>query len=309
MSRVPAGPHAESANAESAPRSADKLIVFAPAGFVVLWSSGFIGGKLGLPYAEPLTFLLIRFAAVLTLLVPIAFALKAVWPRSLREYAHIAVAGLLLHAGYLGGVFSALHHGMAAGVVSLIVGLQPVLTAVLAAVWLKERVTARQWAGLALGLVGVALVVSGKLSLKGDAVSLGLALFALCAITLGTLYQKRYCPHLKLLSGAVIQYGACLVLYLVIAPLLETMHVQWTGQFLFALGWLVVALSIASIMILYVLIRRGAATQVTSLFYLVPPTTALMAWALFGETFTGWALIGMVACAIGVALVVRTPRR
>ncbi len=283
------------------------LINFAPAGFVVLWSSGFIGAKFGLPYAEPLTFLLLRFAAVLAILLPIAYVMKAAWPTSGREYGHIAVAGLLVHAGYLGGVFSALHHGMSAGVVSLIVGLQPVLTAVLAAAWLKDRVAPRQWLGLVLGLVGVALVVSGKLNLAGDATSFMLALMALGSITLGTLYQKRFCQHLNLLSGTAIQYCACLALYLVLAPAFETMHVQWTAQFVFALAWLVIVLSIASIMLLYVLIRRGAATRVTSLFYLVPPTTAIMAWLLFGEVFAGWALIGMVCCVVGVALVVRQP--
>jgi len=292
----------------TAARADNGLVRFAPATFVVLWSSGFIGGKLGLPYAGPLTFLLIRFAAVVAVLLPIAWLLKAAWPRSGRDWAHIAVAGLMLHAGYLGGVFSALSLGMSAGVVALIVGLQPVLTAFLAAAWLGERVTPRQWLGLCLGLLGVALVVCEKLDLSADAAAFALALLALASITLGTIYQKRYCPHLNLLSGAVIQYGACLALYLLLAPLLEDLQVQWTPQFLFALGWLVLVLSIASIMLLYVLIRRGAATRVTALFYLVPPTTALMAWLLFGERFGGWALLGMASCALGVALVVRPPR-
>lgn len=292
-------PHAQARNG---------LILYAPAAFVVLWSSGFIGGKLGLPYAEPLTFLLIRFAAVLVILLPIAFAMKAPWPKSVREYGHIATAGLLVHAGYLGGVFSALHQGMSAGVVSLIVCLQPVFTAVLAAIWLKDRVAPRQWVGLVLGLMGVALVVSNKLSLAGDSKSLMLASMALASITLGTLYQKRFCQHLNLLSGTAIQFSACFVLYLMLAPLLETMTVQWSAEFVFALSWLVIVLSIASVMLLYILIRRGAATRVTSLFYLVPPTTAIMAWLLFDERFTGWALLGMLSCVGGVALVVRQPR-
>lgn len=295
--------HPSSTNAETG-----GWIALAPVTFVVLWSSGFIGAKYGLPYAGPLTFLTIRFAAVLVILLPIALLLRAAWPSRGRDYAHIAVAGLLLHAGYLSGVFGALHHGMSAGVIALIVGLQPVLTAVLATAWLKERISTRQVLGLILGLVGVALVVWEKLDLSADATAFQLALLALCAITVGTLYQKRHCPHLNLLSGATIQYAACLGCMLVLAPLLEDMRVAWTPQFLFALGWLVFVLSIASIMLLYVLIRRGAATRVTALFYLVPPTTALMAWLLFGERFSVWAMLGMAVCALGVALVVRQPR-
>ncbi|QAU32705.1 DMT family transporter [Janthinobacterium sp. 17J80-10] len=284
-------------------------IKFAPATFVGLWATGFIGGKLGLPYAEPLTFLLIRFVAVLLILAPIALLMKAPWPARRVDYAHTAVAGLLLHAGYLGGVFSAIHHGMSAGVVSLIVGLQPVLTAVLAAAWFKDKVTRIQWIGLTLGFIGVALVVSGKSNLgQADATAYALALLALLSITFGTLYQKRFCPNLNLLSGTVIQFSACALLYLVLAPNLETMQVQWTGQFIFALAWLVIVLSIASIMLLYLLIRHGAATRVTSLFYMVPPVTAVMAWLIFGESLTGWALVGMAICGLGVLLVVRQPK-
>lgn len=173
------------------------LIRFAPAVFVCLWATGFIGGKLGLPYAEPLTFLLIRFFVVLSILIPVALLMKAPWPTTRQEWGHTAIAGLLLHAGYLGGVFSAIHRGMPAGVTSLIVGLQPVLTAILAAVWFKDKITRRQWLGLALGFVGVALVVSGKISLNNwEPKAFAAALLALVSITLGTLYQKRYCHNL-----------------------------------------------------------------------------------------------------------------
>ncbi len=283
-----------------------RLIHVAPPLFVVLWATGFIGGKLGLPYAEPLTFLLLRFIAVLLILLPVTLILRAPWPPSGKEWGHTAVAGLLVHAGYLGGVFSAIHLGLSAGLSALIVGLQPVLTAVLAALWLKDHVTGKQWTGLGLGLVGVAMVVSNKIGWQAkDATAIGLAVAALVSITLGTLYQKRYCQRLNLLSATVIQYAVCAVLYLTLAPMLETMQVQWSGQFIFALAWLVVVLSIVSILLLYFLIRRGAATQVTSLFYMVPPTTAIMAWFLFDETLTGWSLAGMALCALGVALVVR----
>lgn len=297
-----------SEKADFAASAPSPLIKFAPAAFVGLWATGFIGGKLGLPYAEPITFLLLRFIAVLLILVPIAFIMKAPWPVRKVDYLHTAVAGLLLHAGYLGGVFSAIHHGMSAGVVSLIVGLQPVLTAILAAVWFKDKVTRTQWIGLTFGFIGVALVVSGKSNLKtADLSSYALALMALLSITFGTLYQKRYCPSLNLLSGTVIQFAACAGLYLILAPNLESMQVRWSGQFIFALSWLVIVLSIASIMLLYILIRRGAATRVTSLFYMVPPATAIMAWLIFGESMTGWALAGMAMCGMGVLLVVQPP--
>lgn len=287
-----------------------RLQRYAPALFVCLWATGFIGGKLGLPYAEPLTFLLLRFIVVLLLLIPLALALRAPWPRAKKEWAHIVVAGLLVHAGYLGGVFTAIHQGLSAGLTALIVGLQPVLTALLAAFWFKDRVTPRQWLGLLLGVLGVGMVVSGKLRMDaGDMASIGFAVMALVSITLGTLYQKRHCQNVNLLSGTAFQYAACAFLYLALAPWLETMQVRWTGEFLFALAWLVIVLSIFSILLLYGLIRRGAATQVTSLFYMVPPTTAVMAWAFFDETLSGWALAGMLVCAIGVALVVRPPRQ
>lgn len=287
-----------------------RFIHAAPALFVCLWATGFIGGKLGLPYAEPLTFLLLRFIAVLLVLLPIAFILRAPWPQRGAEWGHTAVAGLLVHAGYLGGVFSAIDQGLSAGLTALIVGMQPLLTAVLAALWFKDTVTRRQWTGLALGFAGVVLVVSDKIGLNaGDASAVGWALLALVSITLGTLYQKRYCQNLNLVTGTMIQYAVCAILYLVLAPMLETMQVQWTGEFVFALAWLVIVLSICSILLLYALIRQGAATQVTSLFYLVPPTTAVMAWALFNETLSGWSLAGMAICAAGVALVVRRPSR
>lgn len=301
------------------PRRADRLNVhplslrflpFAPPLFVCLWATGFIGGKLGLPYAEPLTFLLLRFVVVLLVLVPVTLLVRAPWPKQGRDWMHTAFAGLLVHAGYLGGVFIAIDQGLSAGVTALIVGMQPLLTALLAASWFKDKVTGRQWIGLGLGLVGVLLVVSSKLDWQaGPGASIGFALIALASITFGTLYQKRYCQHLNLLSGTSIQYAVCAVLYAVLAPLWETMRIQWTGQFVFALAWLVVVLSIFSILLLYFLIRHGAATEVTSLFYMVPPTTAVLAWILFEETLTGWALAGMGFCAFGVALVTKRPRR
>lgn len=274
-----------------------------PALFVLLWSTGFIGARLGLPHAEPLTFLTLRYIAVIALMLPLALALRAPWPASLAETRHIAVAGLLLQGGYLGGVFCAVHAGMSAGVVALIVGMQPLLTAAAAGRLLGERVTPLQWCGLALGLAGVALVVWQKMSLHGmSAGSLLLALGALAGITLGTLYQKRYCPSFDLRTGSVIQFTSALAVTLPLAYILETMQVQWTSEFVFALGWLVLVLSLGATTMLFRLIQRGAATRVTSLFYLTPAVTAIMAWLMFGEVLSTVAVCGMAIAVAGVAL-------
>ena len=278
----------------------------APGLFVVLWSTGFIGAKYGLPYAGPATFLALRFVLVIALMLAIALAVRAPWPAP-RQVVHIAVVGVLLQAGYLGGVFAAIHLGMSAGVSSLIVGLQPVLTAVLAAPMVRERLGARQWLGLALGLAGVALVVSAKTSLTGLSwESVGMSFLALGSITVGTLYQKRFCGPFDLRTGSVIQFVAALAVMAPFAIFVEHLAVRWTGEFLFALSWLVVVLSIGAISLLMLLIRRGAATKVASLFYLVPPVTALIAYFVFGETLPWPALAGMALAVVGVAMVVRS---
>lgn len=276
-----------------------------PGLFVLLWSTGFVSAKFGLPYAEPLTFLLLRFALVVALMLPLALAMRAVWPQTLAQVGHVAVVGVLMQGGYLGGVFCSIHLGMSAGVSALIVGVQPILTAFASAPLFGERLRARQWAGLALGFGGVLLVVTSRSALTGiTPATLALSLLALASITAGTLYQKRYCGAVDLRTGSVIQFCAAGVLVLPLALAFETMRVHWTGELIFALVWLVLVLSIGAISLLYILIRKGAATRVTSLFYLVPPTTALMAYAMFGETLNAAALAGMVLAAAGVALVV-----
>jgi drug/metabolite transporter (DMT)-like permease len=284
--------------------------VAVPVLFVLLWSTGFIGARLGLPHAEPLTFLALRYIAVLALMLPLALIARAAWPATMRDARHIAVAGMLIQGGYLGGVFSAVHAGMSAGVVALIVGMQPLLTAAAAGRLLGERVARLQWAGLALGLIGVALVVWQNMSLHGlTASSLLLALLALASITLGTLYQKRHCPSFDVRSGSVIQFAAALAVTLPLAYAFETMQLRWTGEFVFALGWLVLVLSVGATTMLFRLIERGAATRVTSLFYLTPAVTAVMAWLMFDETLSATALAGMAIAVAGVALVNRnTPR-
>jgi drug/metabolite transporter (DMT)-like permease len=277
-----------------------------PGTFVVLWASGFIGGKLGLLYAEPATFLLLRFALVVALMLPLALLWRAPWPATPRQVAHIGVAGVLIQSCYLGGVFAAIHHGISAGLIALIVGLQPVLTAFVAAPLLGERVSPRQWAGLLLGLAGVALVVMQNTSLSGvTPVSAGFALLALAGITMGTMYQKRFCGSFDLRAGSVIQFVAAGIALAPFALLFETREVQWSPALLFALGWLVLVLSIGAISLLALLIRRDAVTKVVSLMYLTPPVTAVMAWLVFGETLSIQALLGLGLAAVGVAIVVR----
>src|SRR5579863_6873003 len=281
-------------------------IVAMPSVFVVLWSTGFIGAKFGVPYAGPATFLTLRFVIVATILGAVALLTRAPWPRRGAELCHVIVAGLLLQGVYLGGVFAAIAQGVEAGVSALIVGVQPLLTAALAGVFLGERVTARQWSGLALGLVGVALVVANKIGgAAGTPLGYGLAVLALFGITVGTVYQKRFCSTVDLRSGNAIQFAVCVPVFLAFAWRFETMQVAWTPRFLFALAWLCLVLSIGAISLLYLLIRRGAAARVASLFYLVPPCTAVMAFALFGETLDLAALAGMALVVLAVWLVNR----
>ncbi|HVK94650.1 MAG TPA: DMT family transporter [Noviherbaspirillum sp.] len=276
--------------------------------FVVIWSTGFVVAKIGLAYSEPLTFLLLRFLGVLAILLPLVIIVKAPWP--FGRMRHIAIAGILVHAGYLGGVWCAIKIGMPAGLSALIVGMQPILTA-FAAPLVGESVRGRQWIGLVFGLCGVGLVVANKISLVGLSwQSIALCVFALLSITIGTLYQKRYCASFDLRTGTIIQFAASSVVILPLAVFFENLQlgmdtVQWTPSFIGALLWSVLALSIGAIFLLFALIRKSAATKVTSLLYLTPPTTAVMAWVMFGEAFSTVGMIGMMLAVIGVALVVR----
>lgn len=270
--------------------------------FVALWSTGFIGARLGLPHIEPLTFLTIRYLLVLALMVAIALFARAPWPATPRAWVHIGMAGLLVHGVYLGGVFIAIRHGLPAGVASLVVGVQPLLTAVGAGWLLGTRVSARQWLGLVLGFAGVTLVVLGKLGSEFSAWALVPAVVALFGITAGTLYQKRYCPAFDWRTGAVAQFLPTAILTGLAAMALETGRIEWTGELVFALGWLVLVLSVGAVSLLNWLIRHSNAVDVASLFYLVPPCTALFAWWLFGSTFPGTALLGLGLAVWGVYL-------
>ena len=293
------------------------LVRAMPAVFVLIWSTGFIVAKFGLPYAPPLTFLVIRYAlSIACFLVWIALV-RAEWPRGGRQWLHLGVTGVLMHAGYLGGVWVAVKSGMGSGLAALIVGLQPVLTAL----WVsrtrgaagtaqaESRVTPRQWAGLVLGLGGLLLVVARKLGVGSEVtvLTLGSAVLALFSITAGTLYQKRFVQFADVRTANAIQLTAAL---LVTLPLVffENEAVVWNRDFLGAMAWSVLVLTLGGSSLLYLLIQRGAATAVTSLLYLVPPTTALMAWALFGEPITTVTLAGTVLTALGVSLVVRPAR-
>jgi drug/metabolite transporter (DMT)-like permease len=286
------------------PRSLEDLAVFAaPAVFVVLWSSGFIGTKFGLPYAEPMTFLSLRMIAVAGVLALLILITHPPWPQR-AGIMHNVVAGLLMQGLYLGGVFVAIYHGLPSGLAALVVSLQPVLTSTLANRWLGERVAPHQWAGLLLGLAGVFLVVQGKAAGAETSVLSWIAIFvALVGITIGTLYQKRFAGDVDWRCGLLVQYGASGVVFVLAAFLFETRIVQWTPAFMLALGWLVFVLSLGAIWLLYFMIRRSAATRVVSLFYLTPPVTALMAWALFDERLGPLSLLGMAICVAGVFLV------
>lgn len=277
-----------------------------PAAFVVLWSTGFIGAKFGLPHAEPFTFLLLRFVSVSVILAAAAVAVRAPWPRDHVQIGRMVAAGLMIHGVYLGGVFSAIAQGVPAGIAALLVGLQPLLTAAVAPFYLGERITPRQWLGLGLGFLGVVLVVMDKLGLRpGDIGGAGWAAAALIGITAGTLYQKRHGASMHLLTGSALQFAACALVYLPIALLFETMRVDWTADFVFALAWLTLVLSIGAISLLHLMIRRGAAARIASLFYLTPAVTAAFAWLLFSETLSPAAIAGMVLAAAGVAIVTR----
>lgn len=273
-----------------------------PLVFVLLWSTGFIGARLGLPHSEPLTFLLIRYIAVMGCLTLVSVATRAPWPSTPKAWFHIGVAGLMLHGVYLGGVFIAISKGLPAGVTSLVVGVQPLLTAVGAGWLLHETVLRRQWLGLLLGLFGVGLVVFGKVGTGFGVEALWPAIAALIGITAGTLYQKRFCPPFDWRTGAIAQFLPTTVATFALALFTESFRVEWTAEFVFALGWLVLVLSIGAISLLNWLIRHSDAVNVASLFYLVPPCTALVAWLLFGEAFTGLALVGMALTVWGVYL-------
>jgi drug/metabolite transporter (DMT)-like permease len=295
----------------------DTLIRAMPAVFVLIWSTGFIVAKFGLPFAPPLTFLTIRYLLSIACFLVWIWLARVVWPSDKKQWFHLAVAGVLMHGGYLGGVWVAVKGGMGSGLVALMVGFQPILTAL----WLSSQgsttsqnptqtvVSKRQWAGLLLGLAGLLLVVARKFGVTNEVTLLTFvaAVLALISITVGTLYQKQHVNATDVRTANVIQLGAALVVTLPFAWF-ETEAITWNASFVGAMAWAVLALTLGGSSLMFMLIQRGAATAVTSLMYLVPPTTALMAWLLFDEAITAATVLGIVLTAIGVSLVVRPTR-
>ncbi|WP_245450725.1 DMT family transporter [Borborobacter arsenicus] len=278
-----------------------------PATFVVLWSSGFIGARYAMPWAEPFTFLTGRFVLAFLLLVLIILVIGArkITP---RHALHSAIAGMMLHGVYLGGVFWAIAHGLPAGLMALVAGLQPLITALVAGRLLGERIGPRHWAGLMAGFVGVVIVLSPALDK-----SIGVTWSTLCAafiavgsITAGTIWQKRFAGG-DLVTGTLYQYLGAAILTGVGSLAFETQRMEITGELIFALAWLVLVLSIGAVFLLMVMIRDGEMSKVSSLFYLVPVVTAVMAWALFGEELTLVQMVGMALATAGVALATATP--
>ena len=274
--------------------------------FILIWSSGFIVSRFGMPFSEPMTFLFLRFSGVCVLMLPIILWKKIPWP-SPQQILYIAVAGSLLQFGYLAGVWISVRAGMPAGLSALIVGLQPILTA-LFAYFIAEKINSRQWLGLFLGLIGVVLVLSAKLNTHGVTISNILwNVFALISITAGTIYQKKNCPSFDLRIGSFIQFMTSAFISGLAAIAFETRVVQWSNEMIGALVWSIFFISIGAISLLFVLIRRGNATKVSSIMYLTPPTTAVLAWIFFKEPLTPIIVIGTIVTSLGVLLVNQSP--
>jgi len=277
-----------------------------PSVFVVLWASGYIAAKFTIGYAQPFTILLLRFAAVVTVMVPLALVARAPWPRDWRQFAHIAVVGFFLQGVYLGGIYAGLQLGIPAGVMALIMALQPIVTATVVGPLLGERVAPRQWLGFILGLAGVGLVLANKIHFDFQGwLGLVFAIGAMTGITVATLYQKRFCGPTDWRTGTIVQYFAAAIAVAPITFYEGVGRVEWSTEFLLAMGWIIFVLAIGTYNLFLWLIRKNAAARLTSFLYLVPPMTALAGYFFFGETLGPIALSGMVLAAVGVYLVVR----
>ena len=293
-------------NTKSAPQQL--LLVGAPSLFVVLWSTGYISARLGLPYAEAGTFLMLRFALAAIFMVALVVASRAPLPTSFREWAHCAVVGALVHGLYLYGGFASIQEGLTPTTIAVVVGMQPVITAVLIAPILGEAVNIRQWGGFFLGTVGVVLVIVANFASIGfgsGAPAVFLSLICVLSISVGTLYQKRFCASVDLRSGTMIQLIVAAVMMWGISSWFETGHVEWTGTFVFALLWSVLVLSVGAYTLLWWLVRRKTATNVVSLFFLMPPVTAVFDWLLFDQRVSLITLMGIVIAVAGIVIVIR----
>ena len=276
--------------------------------FVFIWGSGFLATKAGIQYAAPFTFLSLRFIVGLLCLAPIVLIAKPRWPATSREWFHIIIAGLLMHAIHLSGSHYAQYLGMSAGVTAIILATQTLLTAVFAALWMGEKPSRLQWAGIAIGLSGVAMVVWHKIDIA--AVNLGSLVAVttgLLALTIGTLYQRKFCAQADLRSSAFVQFAASLLLVAPLSFIFEGAAIQWAWQLVAAVLFLVIFASIFAVNALHTLMRRGAATRVTSMLYLPPVVAVVLEWLLFGVTPTALTIIGVAVVCIGVSLAVRAP--
>ena len=294
-------------HAPAQPQISRTVLAVVSALFIFFWASGFVAAKYGLPYAEPFTLMAARFVVATVIMVPACFILKASWPGSPRKAMHIMIAGIGIQVFYLSGVYDGLWLGVSTGVTAIVVGLQPLLTGVLAGFVLRERISRNNWIGLVLGFIGLALVVWDRVASPTDTLwGMGALLAALVGITLGTLYQKKYCGSFDIRTGVALQTVVSCIVMLGLAATFETMQIKWTADFVFAVLWSAVGLSVIASCLFYWLIQRGAATRVTSLIYLSPPTTALMGWAMFNEIMSWLAIAGMLVVMAGVAMAVRS---
>lgn len=279
---------------------------FFPALFVILWSTGFVGARLGMPHAEPMSFLSLRYIFAILILLLMALALRVPWP-GYKIALHSMVVGFLLHGLYLGAVFWAIDKGLPAGITAMVVGLQPLAVAVFAGLILREVISRDHWAGLGIGVVGLVLVIAPKIEFANSGISpinIGVVIGAMLASTFGTIYQKKFAVNVPLRTGTIFQYIGALMPSFLYAFLFESFSFNWNGELVFAMAWLVIVLSIISIFLLMILIREGSVAQVASLFYLVPASTAIIAYFLFGETLNWIQLSGMILCALGVRMAV-----
>ncbi|WP_428774662.1 DMT family transporter [Vibrio sp.] len=286
------------------------LIRLIPFIFVVLWASGFVGARFGLQYAEPATLLTLRMVSNVVLFLVLVALLRRRMPTG-KAFWHSMVVGLLIHGLYQGGTYSAISLGMPAGLSSLLVGTQPIVTVLLMVLFANESFKPAQWLGLGLGFVGISLVLMGNMEWQSDThkwQAVGLCVVSLLGITLGTMYQKKYCPGVDLVGGTMVQYLAATLFFLPLAYQFETMQVEWNWQFILTLGWLVVVLSCVAILLLLYMVEHGASTKVASVFYLVPPTTAIQAWLAFGESLDLYGLIGFALAVAAVYLVFKAPK-
>lgn len=279
----------------------------APGIFVLLWATGFLIAKLGVPYAQPMTILAMRFVLAAIMMATVAALTRGPWPRSWRGIGHIAMVGILLHAIYLGGCYAAIYGGMPAGMVALIAGFQPIVTATLAGPLLGERMRNLQWIGIAIGFIGLMMVLWDRFVIDfSHPAALLFAILSLLGITSATIYQKKFCPSFDLRSGTAIQYVAASLVMVPAALILGVGEIDWAPTFIFALSWLVIVLSGVSIALLTWMIARGAASKVASLFYLTPPIAAVGSYFWFGETLSTLALAGMAVIVFGLYLLNRT---